>query len=540
MINSVKKNQTFEQGAILLLVSGLLVKIIGAFFKIPLSSDYCLGDVGFGYFSSVYDVFLPVYTLASSGIPSAVSRIISEYLAEKNYKKADIAFKIFKRIMFWLGIIGTFLLAVFAVPFVGLTDKTGKTLLTFFAMAPAILFCFLSSVYRGYYEGNRNMLPTAFSNVIDALSKLVFGFTTALIVVKLSGNVALGATATMAGITLGTIISYTFLRIYHSRVCAKSHISNEEYFEEDRALFKRLISIALPIVLASLSISLVTFIDSLTVRWSLSSMGENDLNVISQMYSRYNIPFDAVMMPTFLYGIKSKAYTLFNLIPVLTGFIAASALPSIAGSASAALEKLTTTINTALKLTTALSFPMGFGLIFAAKPIMKLLYGDSSYEIGGNILIIYGIAALFAGLLTVLTAILQALNKQNRVLLNFLIGLIIKIISNIILVSIPKLNIYGAAISTVLFFAFVVLAHFLVVVKTLKLRLDYINSIIKTFFSALFCGITAYLIMGLSDSFLITLVGILAAALVYILFLVIFKTFKIEEIKGFIVKKNDF
>ena len=107
MISKSKSGQTFEQGAAILFISGIFVKIIGAFFKIPLSSDYCLGDIGFGYFSSVYDIYLPIYALATTGIPSSISRIISEYLAEKDCKNVEIAFLFFKKIMFIFGVIGT-------------------------------------------------------------------------------------------------------------------------------------------------------------------------------------------------------------------------------------------------------------------------------------------------------------------------------------------------------------------------------------------------------------------------------------------------
>ena len=538
MIKAFKKTQTFEQGAMLLLISGLLVKLIGAFFKIPLSSDYCLGDIGFGYFSSVYDFYIPIYTLTSSGIPSAVSRIISEYLVDGNYSKSFSAFKIFKKLMLIVGLIGTVGLLLISFPLVNLTDKTGKTLMAFLAMCPAVLFCGLSSVYRGFYEGNRNMIPTAVSNIIDALSKVLLGFTSAYITVKLTGNVSLSAASAMAGITVGTVISYLFLKLYYNGYRKPIRNYSDDYYE-DKKLYIKLIKISLPIVLSSLAISLVSFIDSLTVRGILTGVVSKNYDSVFKMIGcMTTAQISADTLPTFLYGIKSKAYTLFNLIPVLTGFIASSAIPSITREfVSDNKEKLNTTINSSIKLSAFLCFPMGFGLTFINQHIMSLLYGDGSALIGGKMLLIYGISALFAGLITVLTAILQSAGKQNAALLNFLIGLILKIIGNILFVAFPKINIFGSALSTALFFSFVCIAHFYVLMKNIRILPDFKSVIIKPLISAFLCGISAFLICKISDSGIITVISIAVAVVVYFVSSAIFKTFTIAEIGGFL-KKN--
>ena len=218
MKERVIKEQSLTQGAAVLLLSTVLVKLIGAFFKIPLSSDICLGDLGFGYFSFAYDIYTPVYTLALSGIPVAISKIISGFSLSEKADEADTALKIFKRVLLISGIAGFLLILILTKPLVFVTDKTGKTAYSMLAMAPAVIFCCLSSVYRGYYEGCRNMTPTAVSNVIEALSKVLLGLTAAFVTVKLTGNAALGAAAAMAGISAGTVLSYLYLRFSFSKL----------------------------------------------------------------------------------------------------------------------------------------------------------------------------------------------------------------------------------------------------------------------------------------------------------------------------------
>lgn len=528
MKSNRRSSQTLEQGAMLLVISGIFVKIIGAFFKIPLSADYCLGDIGFGYFSSVYDIFIPIYTLSSSGFPSAVSKIISEYLIENNQTYALKVFSFFKKIMLIIGIVGTALLILLAKPFVSLTDETGKTLFIFLAMAPAVLFCFLSSVYRGYMEGSRNMFPTAVSNIIDALSKVILGFTSAFIAVKFSGNIVLGAVCAMAGITLGTVISFVFLSLYY-----KKNYRLYEKTSDDSLLFKKLLIISFPIVLSSLGVSLVTFIDSVTVRPLLSAVFNKNTDLLNNIINAVNDGhLDTSSVPTFLYGIRSKAYTIFHLIPVLTGFIAVSILPNISADFKSGNKiSLNQNINSALKITSFISLPIAFGLIFIGKQIINLLYGGDVLFIGGNILSIFGLSAIFAGFVMPLTAILQGINKQKTALISFIIGLSVKIIGNIIFVSIPKFNIVGSAISTVLCFLTVFIIHFVSILKTKGLKINFKTVFIKPFISAFLCGITAYLVCIFSENTLIYILSILLGGLIYLIFIAFFRVFTLKEIK---------
>ena len=171
-----KEKTGFQRGALLLLSSAVIVKLIGALFKIPLSNKYCLGDLGFGYFSSAYDLFTPFYAIAMAGLPVAVSKTVSEYSAQGRFKDVRQALKVSRRVYFAAGLICFFCLGVFIYPFSRLTDSTGAGIYALFAMTPSVIFCCLMSSYRGYYQGLNNMLPTAVSELLEALCKLILGF----------------------------------------------------------------------------------------------------------------------------------------------------------------------------------------------------------------------------------------------------------------------------------------------------------------------------------------------------------------------------
>ena len=237
-------------------------------------------------------------------------------------------------------------------------------------MCPAVLFSFFSSPLRGFSEGNRNMIPTAISNIIDAFSKILIGFSSAFITIKLTGNFALSSAAAIGGIALGTVISYLFLNIYNSRHYKreKSNIVTEI---SNKVLLNKLYKICIPIIITSFSINIFPFIDSLTVRPVLSGILDSQNNILSIIDANYISDFSKEI-PTLLYGIKSKAYTIFNLVPVFATFIASSALPSVTSKlTSGDYKDASKTINSALKISAVISFPLGCGLLFIGTPIMK-------------------------------------------------------------------------------------------------------------------------------------------------------------------------
>ena len=151
-----RKHQSFEYGAAILVVATMLVKVIGAVFKIPLSS--LIGTLGFGYFSSAYDLFLPIYSLAMAGLPIAISRMVAENVAQKKFNDVRQTLRISRIAFLVTGAAGFVIMAVATFVFFKITGD-GRTLPSILVIAPSILFCCVMSVYRGYYEGMRNMTP---------------------------------------------------------------------------------------------------------------------------------------------------------------------------------------------------------------------------------------------------------------------------------------------------------------------------------------------------------------------------------------------
>ncbi len=528
------KRRSMQYGTAVLLISAVIVKLIGALFKIPLSSAHCLGDEGFGFFSSAYDLFSPLYSLAMAGLPVAVARTVSEHIAAGRYRDARLSYRLSRKFFLIAGIMGTAVFAALVIPFVRLTDATGKTAPALFAVAPAVLFSCVLSAERGYYEGLNNMLPTAVSELTEALCKLILGLGAAFITVRLTGSTVWGAAAAMAGITVGTLFAFLYTRIYAKLKgdgITADMLENSPEPQSGADTFKKMILLTLPIALTSLTVNIPPMIDAFTVKSGLEGLisGGTDLREIYRsVFENGDIP-DLSAFPVLLYGVRGKAYTVFNLVPAFTSVIGVGAVPAItAAAARGNTAELKKNINTVLKTAALISLPAACGLIAISGRITEFLYDtEASAVIGGEMLTIYGFAALFVGFLVPLGGILQALGKQNAVLLNTAVGTAVKLIVNIIAVSVPKINVMGSALGTVLCFFVIFLLDIAVLIKAVGFAPDTANVFLKPLASAAFCGLAARLTVMLGSSRGVTLLAVFAAVLVYAALIITLKT--VEE-----------
>ena len=186
-LNNKSKQQSFLHGSLILVVATALVKIIGAIYRIPLAN--ILDTAGMGFYSTAYDLYVPMYSIAMAGLPVAISRIVAEHTASGKYKDAKKTLKMAQLAFLVTGSTGFILMLVLAFVLTGpLGVFNIGSLPGILAIAPCLVFCCIMSAYRGYYEGLRNMTPTAISSVIEALGKLVFGFSLAYVILTKDGK----------------------------------------------------------------------------------------------------------------------------------------------------------------------------------------------------------------------------------------------------------------------------------------------------------------------------------------------------------------
>ncbi len=546
MLKKERKQQSFMYATLIMAISTIVVKILGLVFRIPLTN--LIGTVNMAYYSTAYEVYLPIYSIAMAGLPVAVSRMVAQYVSENRYNDVKSVFKVAKKFFTVTGIVGFCLM--FGIGYiVSVIAQNPNSLPSMFVIAPCIIFCCVLSLYRGYYEGLRNMFPTAISSLIEAVCKLVLGYSFAYVVMTYYKGENVGAYAAAAailGITVGTALSALYIFLRHKFI--GDSITNEQYSSapvpiEINSVFKALVAISVPVVLGSLATQISGLIDVAMVQRQLHNVVQSDFAIFESQYSKYftadewaKVVADGELhlFPYSLY--RNYAYTFFNLVPTITAAVGVSALPVLT-MAWTAQDKVAvkTNLESMLKVITLIAFPAGIGLIALAPEILSMLYSTSSTEVAAPLLRVLGVAACFAGMTTPMTNLLQAIGKPSVPVKNIAVGAVIKIVVNYILVGIPEINILGAPIGTLCCYAYIAIADLYCIIKYSRVVPSMYVTIIKPLAAALICGAAAYFSnIGfsslLSDSRLAVVFALLAAVIAYIIALSVFRCITKEDI----------
>lgn len=510
-----KRNQSLLEGALILTLGTIIVKIIGACFKIPLGN--IITETGNGYFNTAYSIYLPIYVLATAGFPSAIARMVSENVTLGRYHTVRKIKSTVSKVLLIAGIVGFFLMIVVGAIYVKLI-KNEEAFYSIIALAPSVFFCCVMSIYRGYYEGLRNMTPTAVSQIIEALGKLFLGLGLAIGVVKYAefsfntsgtflGNsyntieeaqyasYPFASAAAILGIALGSMIAMLYM-IYRYKTVGDGITDRElrksHQAESSKNILKNIYRIGIPIALGVLVMNITQLIDTFTITTRLGTIDEAYLR---ESYSGL-ITDDVVQgkVPMFLYGAYGFALNLFNLIPTITQSLGVSALPTLAAAwTSKNKDAVKNSIGAIMKITIFIAAPCGFGFLFLSRPILELLYpGRPGAVIAAPLLATLGIAVLFNSLLSPVNSMLQAVGKQDVPVKLMLIGASLKLVMNFTLVGIPSININGAPWGTLVCYSFIVICSLIILIKHSGVKVDYVSIIAKPLIAGLACGIAAY------------------------------------------------
>ena len=501
-------SKSFMHGAIILLIANALVKVIGAVFKIPLT--YILGEEGMGYFSTSYQMYTWMFIIATAGIPVAISKMVSESLAVSDEKRAKTIYSVSMNFMLILGLVLSLMLFLFADFFASSLLKNPGASLGIKAISPAVLFVSLMSVYRGYFQGYQNMVPTAISEVGEAIGKLVIGFICAYILSKKS--MAYASAGAVFGVSMGAFIGFLALGIIKKKKTSKSFETSQV---SRKGILKRLVKIAIPITIGASVFSLTSLIDMAMIMRRLQEGGFSvgDANRLWGMYSGY-------------------AFPLFNLPPTLINAITVSIVPSIASSfIKKDLATASDTCVKSIKITFLFSLACSIGMSMLSKEILSLVYNNTNATSSLSIL---SLSIVFVSLVLVTNASLQAIGKTYIPVKNMIIGGVIKIITNYYLVANPKINIDGAPIGTLLCYVVIFVLNIISIKKSLGAKMPLLDLWIKPIISVVVmmaCIIVSKKIFTPSSRLLSALIPISVGMLSYLASLFIFKAIKEDDVK---------
>lgn len=472
------KKDNFLKGAVILGAAGMIVKVMGAFFRIPLGN--IIESEGLGYYQVGYTVFNFLLAFTAAGFPTAISKLVSEKRAKEDYYGAHKIFKTSFYLLLALGAVGSVVLALLTSVLVNNVFKSPNAYYAVLALAPALFFVAVLASFRGYFQGMRDMTPTAISQVVEQAMRVIFGLSLAILLLR-SMDVTYAAAGASFGAAIGAAAALAMMMLVYKK--RKHRIIPEGgqtvVFEEEtsKQIIRNLLRISIPIAIGAAVMPLINILDTFIVLRRLQAIGFS--------YEQANS----------LYGqLQGMAATLVNLPQVLTVALAMSIVPVISESAAKNdWEAVRGDAKSALRVALLIGLPASTGLAVLSGPIMTMLFPREPATIG-RILLFLAFAVTFLAPLQTLTGVLQGLGKPDVPVRNLMIGAAFKFVVTYVLTGIPSLNVIGAAIGTVIAYFVAFLLNFLAVKRETELNIEIQQFIIKPILSVGTMGIVVYIL----------------------------------------------
>lgn len=495
--------ENFIKGAAILGIAGLIVKVLGAIYRIPLTN--LIGTEGIGYYQPAYNIYNLLLVVSLSGFPTAIAKMVSEKRALQNYEGAYQVYKVSRWGLFIIGLVSSLGVLAFARSLVSFIGYPGAYY-SMIALVPALFAVPLLSAYRGFFQGTQNMTPIALSQLIEQVFRVSVGLYLAYAFVGKGLEEAAGGATFGASVGGVAALILIYLMFFLSKKSIKEEIklSSHNKTEPVWDIVKNLLYIAIPITIGASIAPLMGIMDSYIVSSRLSAIGYTELQY------------------TDMFGeLSGTAQTLINFPQVFSTAVAMSLVPAITDAfTKKQVQRLNVTANAGVKMSMIIGLPCGIGLFMLAEPVIALLYaslGPEKHASSGALLEILAIGVIFLTLVQSFTAILQSVNKQFHPVKNLAAGLVVKIILSYILIGMPSINIKGAAISTTIAYLVVALLNWRDINKT-KIKINLINVTARPLLSsaamALATGVSFRVLKSILGSQSLATLGAIAIAVV--------------------------
>lgn len=519
------------RGAAILGAAGLLVKILGAVFRLPLAN--MIGATGMAYYSPAYYTYTTFVTIATSGIPVAISKMVSERITVGNFEEAHHVYRVSLKLLTGIGLV-SFLIMFFGAGFISELQDIEEAKLPMMAVAPALLIVPVMAAYRGYFQGMQNMRPTAISQVIEQVFRVFIGLALGYILYHQAEGIGLfssyssgekGAAGAAFGATIGAIGGLAIILFIYilSRKGIMNRIrrNSNDNPESGTEILKKILIIAVPITIGACITPIMNMIEAPVVMKGLVGSGVES-SVAKNLYGQ----------------ISGYAIPLINMPQVLTMALAMSLVPLIsAAHRKGDKEELQYNTKLAIRIAFIIGLPCAAGMAVLAEPILLLLY-SSNWDEAVNVaptFAILAIGVLFVSIVQTVSGILQGVGKQNIPVINMCIGIVIKIAVTYFLVGIPSLNIKGAGIGTLLTYIIVAGLDLYFTRKYTGIRFDISLTIIRPGIATAAMAAVAWFIYyvvfgGVQGHKIGCLIAIALAAAVYVVMLFVTRSITRDEL----------
>lgn len=511
------KKQSLVKGTFILGLAGISAKFLGIFFRWPLIM--LIGDEGIGYYQMSYPLYM-FFIATASGIPVAISKIVSEKNAMGDKNGAVQVLKNALLLMIIMGGIFTCFLYFFSGQIVKTLKWDYRAYYSLVAIAFAPLIISIVGAFRGFFQGLQNMNPTAVSQILEQIGRVVVGVGLAYLLLPKGIEYAAGGAA--FGAVFGALLSAIYLVIKYLSVRKEF---NANYKKNNSGVILKIIYIAVPISLGAAVSSIMSLLDSIIVPQKLLMAGFSFKEAAA------------------LYGqLTGKAFVLVNVPLTLSIALCASLVPII--SEAYILNKhdeVIRKLQLAIRVSMVIAIPSFCGLFFMAKPVLNLIFpghGD-----GYLILKYLSISIPFIILSQTGTAVLQGIGKYASPVINLFAGCLIKVVITLILVPIPGFNIYGAIIGTVSGYITAAVLNILLLKKIMGTKLKLYESVIKPAYASLIMIIAVVFVYinvynNTGSNSIACFSAVIIGFIIYAILIIIFGIFNYNQIKTRLRRKK--
>ena len=479
---SDQKKQSFLHGAALLAAATAIVKIIGAFYKIPLNA--IIGEQGFSYFYTAYEIYSVLLLISTAGLPVAVSRLISQANSLGHYNQVRQVYRTARNIFLVLGLISSLLMTLFCRQLANFMEQPDA----WFAigcLGPCALLVCLLSAYRGFFQGQGNMIPTSVSEVLEAFFKLVIGVATAIVLLKVTRDVSFAAGGAILGVTCSCLISAFYLSSKFHKAYSVLPVTREKP-RPTASTAKALLSIAVPITIGSAGLQLLSVLEAKLYMGQLLALG--------------NTQEQADTMK----GIYNMTQTIFNMPCAFIPAITMSIIPAITSHITLMNDKaVCATEESAARITGLISMPCAVGLFILGEPVTALIggYEGEKLVLAGQLMALMGVGVFFYSIVQLTNAVMQAHGHASIPVVNMLLAGVMRLIIVYLLTGNPSIQLLGAPIGAALCYLCIGILNLIAMRKVIPQKPAITKNLLRPLIPSVVMGIAALAVwLGLKQA----------------------------------------
>ena len=521
-----EKTYSFMGNVAIILFAQIMVKVLGLVYRMVITNIDGFGNTGNGFYNAGFQVYTVLLAISSVGIPNAIAKMVSERAALNDYRGAHNVFISALKLFSVIGIICSVILYVgsdFIAVHIMNMDGAQYVMR---ALAPSLFFVCISSVIRGYFQGLSDMRATSFSQMLEQVFKCGLTIIFVILTVGVMPDIMQSLTRitmfyTPSGVTppeimaawanaassAATVISFIYLLVFYIRrkKVITERINNSTSDGEKASshqLMKMILMLSIPISLASIITAINRVVDLATITRGIEIAFTSCIPSISGARAILNPTAEQLNTAAVtLSGMLSKSDTLFNMPLAVNIAFATVLVPSISGAlAKGDTKEASEKTAYSILISILIILPCAVLYMVLSEPIYKIIYPATPD--GADLLSIMAVALVFSALTQTITGALQGIGKVYVSDVAILVGCAFKVVLNITLIRIPEINIYGAAISSIVCQLVAFLINFFVLIKYIPIRITITKYIAKPLVSGIALGGTSGFVYWLMSDFL--------------------------------------